>query len=77
MLNGFHYVGLLFTTQMSLNRMANDLAVKDKKALISVISSLYCYGNLSKTSFFKLFDVKSALILLYGSELWGMKNIIV
>ena len=30
--NGFHYVGLLFTTQMSLNRMANDLAFKGKKA---------------------------------------------
>ena len=29
--NGFHYVGLLFTTQMSLNRKVNDLAVKGKK----------------------------------------------
>ena len=72
--NGFHYVGILFTTQMSLNRMANDLSVKGKKALISVLSSLYSYGNLSKTTFFKLFDVKIVPFLLYGSELWGVKK---
>lgn len=72
--NGFQYVGLLFTTQMSLNRMANDLALKGKKVLISVLSSLYRYGNLSKTTFFKIFDVKIAPILFYGSELWGSKN---
>ena len=47
--NGFHYMGLLFTTQMSLNRMVNDLAVKGKKA---ILSSLFPYGNLSKTIFF-------------------------
>ena len=69
--NGFYYVGLLLTTQMPLNRMVNDLAVKRKKAMVSILSSLFPYGNLSKTTFFKLFDVKIAPILLYGSELWG------
>ena len=58
---------------MSLNRMVNDLAVKGKKAMVSILSSLYPYGNLSKTRFFTLFDVKIAPILLYGSELWGTK----
>ena len=73
--NGFHYVGLLFTTQMSLNRMpVNDLVLKGKKAMVSILSSLFPDGNLSKTTFvFKLFDVKIASILLYGSELWGTK----
>ena len=28
--NGFHYVGLLFTTQMSLNCMVSDIALKGK-----------------------------------------------
>ena len=71
--NGFHYVGLLLTTQMSLNRMVNDLVVKGKKAMVSKLSSLFPYGVLSKTTFLKLFDVKIAPILLYGSELWGTK----
>ena len=62
-------MGLLFTTQMSLNRMVNNLAVKGKKAMDSILSSLFPYGNLSKPTFFKLFDVKIAPILLYGSEL--------
>ena len=71
--NGFHYVGLLFTTQMSLNRMVADLALKGKKAIVSILSSLNTYGTLSKTVFFKLFDVKIAPILFYGAELWGTK----
>ena len=53
--------------------MVNDLAVKGKKAMVSILSSLFPYGNLSKTIFFKLFDVKIAPILLYGSELSGTK----
>ena len=41
--------------------------------MISILSSLFPYGNLSKTTFFKLFDVKIMPILLNGSELWGTK----
>ena len=71
--NGFHYVGLLLTTQMSLNGMVSDIALKGKKAMVSIFSTLSAYGNLSKTVFFKLFDVKIAPILFYGAELWGTK----
>ena len=50
--NVFHYVGLLFSTKLSFGRMAEDLASKGKRALISVLQSLSEYGNLSKTAFF-------------------------
>ena len=50
-----------------------DLALKGKKAIVSILSSLNTYGTLSKTVFFKLFDVKIAPILFYGAELWGTK----
>ena len=54
--------------------MAEDLASKGKRALISILQSLSEYGNLSKTAFFKIFDTKVCPMLLYGSELWGLKQ---
>ena len=38
--NGFHYVGLLFTPKLSLYRMTDDLSKKGKRILISILSSL-------------------------------------
>ena len=70
--NGFQYVGLMFSTQLSLHRMATELATKGKRVLVSILSSLHQYGTLDKNSFFKIFDTKVCPILLYGSEIWGL-----
>ena len=43
--------GLLFTTQMSLNRMVNNLALKGKKAMVSVLLSLFPFRNCPKLHF--------------------------
>ena len=51
--NGFTYVGLFFTTQMSLHKMVAELSVKGKRILISILSSLHTYGVLSKECFFQ------------------------
>ena len=65
---------------MSLNRMVADLALKGKKIIVSILSSLNTYGTLSKTVFFKLLDVKIAPILncpytfLWG-RIMGYKNV--
>ena len=56
--NGFQYVGLMFSTQLSLHRMATELATKGKRVLVSILSSLHQYGTLDKNSFFKIFDTK-------------------
>lgn len=72
--NGFTYVGLLFTTKLSLNKMVTDLSVKGKRILTSKLSSLHAYGVLSKESFLKIFDIKISSQLLYGAEVWGLKR---
>ena len=59
---------------MSLYKMTEDLANKAKRVLVTLLNSLYEYGTMPKTVFFKLFDVKVLPILLYGSELWGVKQ---
>ena len=73
-ISSFQYVGRLFTQKMSLYKMTEDLASKAKRVLAPILNSLYEYGTMLKTVFFKLFDVKVLPILLYGSELWGVKQ---
>ena len=72
--NCFTYVGLTFTMQLSLHRMSSDLAKKGKRVLVSLLSSLYEYGQMPKHIFFKLFEMKVVPILLYGSEIWGYRK---
>ena len=54
----FTYVGLNFTRQLSLTLMACEQAAKAKRILISILSKLYNYGQLSSEVFFKMFDEK-------------------
>ena len=72
--NCFMYVGFTFTMLLSLHRMSSDLAKKGKHVLVSLLSSLYEYGQMPKHIFFKLFDMKVVPILLYGSEIWGYRE---
>ena len=54
--------------------MAKDQAIKGKRVLISVLSKLYQYGQLTKEVFFKIFDTKISPVLLYGAEIWGVEK---
>jgi len=51
-INKFCYLGLIFTRQMSMNAMVHELCVKGKRALVSILKSLYDHGQLSKSVFF-------------------------
>ena len=42
--------------------------------LFSLLSSLYKFGQLPYSIYFKLFDTKILPIILYGSELWGFNS---
>ena len=53
--------------------MASEQAVKAKRILISILSKLHNYGQLSREVFFKMFDTKISPILMYGSEIWDVE----
>ena len=72
--NSFTYVGVNFTSTMSLYKMAEAMSYKAKRILVSLLSSLYNYLPLSYQSYFKIFDTKISSVLLYGAELWGVEN---
>ena len=50
--NCFTYLGLSLSMQLSYNRIADDLAIKGKRVLISLLNSLYNLGQMPKTVFF-------------------------
>ena len=62
---------MLFTTQLSLTKMAENIACKAKKIFVSFMKSMSSLMPMSYKTFFKLFDVKIKPVLLYGVELWG------
>jgi len=73
-INGFTYVGVYFSSTLSMYKMSENMAVKAKRVIVSLISSLYEYMPMQYNCYFKLIDAKVMPILFYGSELWGLKS---
>ena len=62
---------LSFTRQLSLTQMACEQGIKGKQILVSVLSKLYNYGQMSNEAFFKIFDSKISPVVMYGAEIMG------
>ena len=54
--SGYTYLDLLLSAHMSYYLMSEQLAVKSKKALLSVLSSITHMINLPSDVYFKIFD---------------------
>ena len=67
--NKYVYLGFTFTTSMSLQESAKQLALKGKRALFDV---LRLHSRLEQMTRKKIFDSKIQPILLYSSEVWGV-----
>ena len=74
--NGFDYVGIHFSSTLSLYKMAEHMSIKAKRVLLHVLSSFKNYSYVPYKTFFKVFDAKIMPIMLYGSESWGLKNMV-
>jgi hypothetical protein len=70
--NNYVYLGFTFTTTMSLRESANQLAIKGKKAVFKVLRAYSNLDNMTRQTFFKLFDTMIQPILLYASEVWSL-----
>ena len=74
--NAYVYLGVNVTTKLSFVSSTNVLVAKAKKACYQIMNSLKCIGCQDFEVFIKLFDAKVKPILLYASEVWGMKEMI-
>ena len=63
--NGFNYVGVYFSSTMSMYKMSENMAIKAKRVIVSLISSLYEYMPMEYNCYFKLIDAKVMPIILF------------
>ena len=72
MVNKYVYLGFTFTTSISLQESAKQLALKGKRARFDVLRLHSRLEQMTRNTFFKIFDSKMQPILLYSSEVWGV-----
>lgn len=72
--NGYKYLGLHFTTKMSLVKMVGELASKAKSKTSHLLKCLWKLGQIPSELFFKMYDAQVLPVLMYGAEIWGFQR---
>jgi hypothetical protein len=72
--NSYKYLGLHFTTKLSLTSSVTELAAKAKMRTIQILRCLWKLGNVQREVFFRMFDAQVAPVLMYGAEIWGFQQ---
>ena len=70
--NCYKYLGVLLTTRMSFSKVFDDIASKARRSVVDLFRTLWRLGDHSSTIFLKVFDAQIKLMLLYGSDIWGL-----
>ena len=73
--NEYNYLGFVFTTKMSIQKCVDALAVKGKRACIECVKNISKLHDISRSCYFKIFDSQVQPVLLYASEVWGLKRL--
>ena len=72
--NSYKYLGFFLTTRMTFSNALNEMANKARKGVTDIFRTLWRLGDFSAPIFFKMFDAQIKPMLLYGSEIWGLKE---
>ena len=72
--NKYKYLGYTLTTKLSVDIALAEHAGKAKGRIVSIFRALYKLGKIDIGVFFRLFDSQVKPMLLYGAEIWGMKQ---
>ena len=70
----YKYLGLFLTTRMTFSDAVDEMANKPRKGVINILGPPWRPGDFSATIFLKMFDAQIKPMLLYGSEIWGLKE---
>ena len=69
--NAYKYLGILFTTKLSLNVGWAEVCRKGKKGVMAILKTMRKLSSMDMSLFFKLFDSQIVPMLTYGAEVWG------
>ena len=67
-------MGLFLATRTTFSNSVDEMADKARKGVIDISRTLWGLGDFSATILLKMFDVQIKPMLLYGSEIWGLKE---
>ena len=59
---------------MTFSNAVDEMANKARKGVIDILRTLWRLGDFSATIFLKMFDAQMKPMLLYGSEIRGLKE---
>ena len=70
--NAYKYLGMTFTTRLSLNTFWDEISSKGKKGVIEILRCMRKLKSMDFRIFWKLFDTQIEPILSYAAEIWGL-----
>ena len=73
--NKYSYLGFAFTTTLSEKQGTDHLGAKGKKAVFNLCTSFQTCKEMTKETFFKVFDSKIQSVLLYSLEILGLHRL--
>ena len=71
-INSYKYLGMIFSTKLSLNYAWDEYYRKGKKGVIQLLKSLRKLNCFDHNIFWKMFDTQIEPLITYGSEIWGL-----
>ena len=72
--NTYKYLGMIFTTKLSLNTGWLEMCRKGKKGVIEILRSMRKLGSTDFFIFGKLFDAQIQPMITYAAEIWGLSE---
>jgi hypothetical protein len=73
-INTYKYLGLIFSTKLSLNYAWDESSRKGKKGVIEILKTLRRLKCSDFNLFWKLFDSQIEPLLTYAAEIWGLET---
>ena len=70
----YSYLGLLISSRLCWTKCVETLSCKAHQVLSKMKVMCNEYENFTREILFKIFDTKIKPIILYGSEIWGVKR---
>ena len=72
--NNYKYLGVIFTTRLSLNVGWEQASKKGRKAVIEILRAMRKLGTIDTSIMWKLFDTQIQPMLSCGAEVWGLSK---
>ena len=72
--NAYKYLGMIFTTRLSLTAGWTEMCRKGKRGTIEIMRCMKRLNTVDYSLFWKLFNVQIEPMITYAAEVWGLEE---